>query len=60
MWEKCKGNGGIDGRIGGAMGIDDENRGCLREVELKQKCVRGNGDLEYRMEFLLIILDVTL
>ena len=33
----------IDGRKGGAMGIDDENRGSLREVELKQTRVHGNG-----------------
>ena len=28
--KKFKGNGGGDGRKGGAMGIDDKNRGCLR------------------------------
>ena len=38
-----KENGGSDGRKGGATGIDNENRGSLREVELKQKRVCGNG-----------------
>ena len=41
--KKFKRNGGGDGRQGGAMGIDDQNRGSLREVELKQKRVHSNG-----------------
>ena len=43
MWEEFRGNGSGDGRKGGATRIDDENRGSLREVELKQKRVHGDG-----------------
>ena len=41
--KEFKGNGGGDGRKGGAARTDDENSGSLREVELKKKCVHSDG-----------------